>query len=492
MRLLRHTALLAAVLGQVAQAQVSTPPGGATLTLDEAISIARRNNPTFLQTVNSRRQADAQVRTARGGLLPSADASFSGRFQQGGQQVFNGLSFSSSSDALQSSYNLGLTYQMNGAKLLAPRQAVANRSAAEADVTGASELLRATVTQQYLTALQAEARAALQDTLVITAAAQLDLAKAKTAVGAGTALDVRRAEVALGQAQVQALTAHNTAAVEKLRLFQDLGVARPDSVQLTTRFAISQPTFSLDSVLDLARRANPTVSALRARERASTVSVRMAQAQYTPSLTVSTGWGGQTYQYTSPDNLIASAQAGAAGRFGDCMTNDSLRTGAGLSALGGCGSPTLSATQVQAIRDRNNTFPFRFDRSPFSVFAQLSLPVFDNFSREQRVEEAQVTKDNAQLNLRARELQLTADVTQGYLSLTTAARTVELQEQNAQKAREELAFAEERYRVGAATFLEVTTARSEFEQAQIDRVNAIYDYHKAFAALESAVGRPLR
>lgn len=492
MRFLRHAALLAAVLGQAAQAQVSTPPGGATLTLDEAIAIARRNNPTFLQTVNARRDADAQVRSARGGLLPSADASLSGRFQQGGQQVFNGLSFSSSSDALQSSYSLGLTYQMNGAKLLAPRQAVANRNAAEADVSGASELLRSTVTQQYLTALQAEARAALQDTLVATAAAQLELAKAKTAVGAGTALDVRRAEVALGQAQVQALTAKNTAAVEKLHLFQDLGVARPDSVQLTTRFAVAEPTFSLDSVLDLARRANPAVSALRAREKASNVSVRMAQAQYTPSLTLSTGWGGQTYQYTNPDFLINNAQAGAAQQYGNCVTFDSLRAGAGLAPTGGCGSPTLTSAQIQAIRDKNNTFPFRFDRSPFSLFASFSLPIFDNFNREQRVEEAQVAKDNAQLNLRARELQLTADVTQAYLSLTTAARTVALQEQTAQKAREELAFAEERYRVGAATFLDVTTARSEFEQAQIDRVNAIYDYHKAFAALESAVGRPLR
>lgn len=492
MRFSRYAALLAAIIGQAAQAQVSTPPGGATLTLDEANAIARRNNPTFLQTVNARRQADAQVRTARGGLLPSADASLAGRFQQGGQQVFNGLSFSSASDALQSSYSLGLTYQLNGARLLAPRQAVANRNAAQADVAGGAELLRSTVTQQYLTALQAEARAALQDTLVATAAAQLELAKAKTAVGAGTQLDVRSAEVALGQAQVQALTAHNTAAVEKLRLFQDMGVPRPDSVQLTTHFAVSQPTFSLDSVLDLARRANPAVTALRAREKASTVGVRMAQAQYTPSLTLSTGWGGQTYEYTNPDNLIAGAQANAAEGFAGCMTNDSLRAGAGLSPLGGCGSPTLSAAQVQAIRDRNNTFPFHFDRSPFSLYAQFSLPLFDNFNREQQVEQAQVQKDNAQLNLRARELQLTADVTQAYLSLVTAARTVELQEQTAQKAREELAFAEERYRVGAATFLDVTTSRSTFEQAQIDRVNSIYDYHKAFAALESAVGRPLR
>ena len=53
---------------------------------------------------------------------------------------------------------------------------------------------------------------------------------------------------------------------------------------------------------------------------------------------------------------------------------------------------------------------------------------------------------------------MTADVTQGYLNLVTAARTVELQEVNAQKAREELTYAQERYRVGAATFLDVTTS----------------------------------
>ena len=89
-------------------------------------------------------------------------------------------------------------------------------------------------------------------------------------------------------------------------------------------------------------------------------------------------------------------------------------------------------------------------------------------------------------------LKLVEDVTQAYLNLQTALKTVQLQEVNASKAREELSYAEERYKVGAATFLDVTTSRGTFEQAQIDRLNAIYDYHKAFAALESAVGRPLR
>jgi outer membrane protein len=83
-------------------------------------------------------------------------------------------------------------------------------------------------------------------------------------------------------------------------------------------------------------------------------------------------------------------------------------------------------------------------------------------------------------------------VTQAYLTLTTAAQTVVLDEQIASQAREERLFAEERYKVGAATFLDVTTSRDSYERALIDRVNAVYDYHKAFAALENAVGRPLR
>ena len=57
---------------------------------------------------------------------------------------------------------------------------------------------------------------------------------------------------------------------------------------------------------------------------------------------------------------------------------------------------------------------------------------------------------------------------------------------------EDLALTQESYKVGAKTFLDVTVARGIYETAQINRVTSIYEYHKAFAALESAVGRPLR
>jgi outer membrane protein len=476
-----------ALVAQTAQAQVR-----ASMTLDEAISLARRNNPLFQQTVNARRTADARVRTAYASLLPSVDANLAGRYQKGGQQFFNGIALENSSDVMQSNYGIGVSYTLNSDILTGPRVAGANRAAAEADVTGGAEILRAGVTQQYLTVLQAQARAALQDTLAQTTKGQLELARARQAVGAGTILDVRRAEVAAGQSEVAILQAYNTAEVEMLRLFQQLGVPQPDSVTLTTRFAITPITFRLDSLLDLARGRNPVLQAARSRERAAGVGVRAVQGRYLPSVTLQTGIGGYSSKLADESVAIDDARDFIEGQREGCFTSDSIRAAAGMGRLNCSVLPQWTPEAQQAAIAANNRFPFTFTPSPRSFSAFISLPIFDNLQREQRLQEALVARQNARYDVRARELQMIADVTQAFRNLQTALRTVELQEVNAARAREELAFAEERYRVGAATFLDVTTSRGTFEQAQIDRLNAIYDYHRFFAALESAVGRPLR
>jgi outer membrane protein len=280
--------------------------------------------------------------------------------------------------------------------------------------------------------------------------------------------------------------------VEKLRLFQQLGVSQPADVQLTTDFPVNPPTFSVDTLLELARRQNPAIVALRARERAAGLNVRVAKAAYTPTLNLNTGWGGNSYQYTDSDYLVDQARGGVMNQLSSCLSQDSLRTRVGLPTQNCNSRFVFTDAQAAAIRSSNSQFPFKFERSPLSLTASLSLPVFDNFNREERVQRAAVERDAAVYNVKAKDLAMTADVTQAYLTLRTAAQTVALQEQNATKAKEELAFAEERYKVGASTFLDVVTSRGTYEQALIDRVNAVYDYHKAFAALENAVGRPLR
>jgi outer membrane protein len=489
MRSLRLVAFLA-IPAQLAFGQ-TTPARSGELTLVQAIETAHRNNPNFLTTENNLRNSVAQVRESYAALLPSASTSFSTNYQQGGTQLVQGIAIGGSGDTYQSSYRLNLSYNINGSVAFAPRAARAGRDASEADITSAAALLRSQVTSQYISALKSQATADLTDSLLITAQGQLDLANAKSAVGAGTIVDIRTAEVGVGQAQVNQVIAHNNAQVDKVRLFQFMGVPANPDVKLTTTFPTSQPDFSLDSLLVLAHQVNPDLAADRSRQYASQMNVRSAQMSYLPTLSVGTGWGGNSVSYADDNFLINSRAAATASNFASCMSFDSLRTAVGLSSAP-CGSGQLSAAQIDAIRAGNNRFPFRFDRNPIGVGATLSFPIFNNYQREANLEQARVQRDNATYALKARNLQLTTDVTNTYLTLVAASKTVQLQEQNAIKAAQELAAVQERYKVGAATFLEVTTSRGLYEQAQIGRVNAIYDYHTAFANLEQAVGRPLR
>jgi len=486
MRSIRLVALLA-IPAQIVVAQ-QAPVRGTPLTLEEAIATAHQNNPLYLQTKNGLRVADSQVRSAYGQLMPRADVGFRTSYQQGGTQYFQGIPFDGS-DSYNSNYNISLSYNVTSAVRYAPRVAKANRTAAEADITNQTELVRATVTQNYIAAVQDEALAAVLDSLIVTAQGQLNLVNAKLEVGAGTIIDVRQAEVVLGQAQVNSLTQHNKAQISKLRLFQEMGVPADTSARLTTTFSVATPTFALDSLLDLARRVNPDLAAQKSRQVAADLGVGVAKASYLPSLNLSTGYGASAYGYANADALVQQAVIGAASGAKSCATSDSIRVGAGLAPRG-CQPGTLTTEQMDAIRSGNK--PWNFSKSPYGISASLSFPIFNGFAREANVEQARVQRDNAAYSVRARNLQLTTDVTQAYLNLVTAAKTADLQAQIAKKAAEDLALNEASFRVGAKTFLDVTTARAQYEKTQIDQVNAIYQYHWAFAALENAVGRPLR
>ena len=189
-----------------------------TLTLDEALEIARRNNPQYQQSLTGRTRAQAGSRAAWGALLPSADASAGASFREGRSQFFGGVAFGATSDIVSSSWNLSANSRISLNTFNNIKRANASLDAADADVSAALYALQSAVSQQYLLALQTQARSALQDTLVVQQRLLLQLAQARAGVGLVTSLDVKRAEVGLGQQEVAALRARNLAEVARLRL----------------------------------------------------------------------------------------------------------------------------------------------------------------------------------------------------------------------------------------------------------------------------------
>jgi outer membrane protein len=358
----------------------------------------------------------------------------------------------------------------------------------------ADATLRLAVTSQYLNVLAAQARAQLNDTLLASAQAQLDLSRAQASVGAATTLDVRRAEVQVGQAQVAVLRERNNIETEKLRLFMQLGVQQPPTVRLTSELPVTEPTLKLEDLLLDARRKNPALTAAKSRESAAGVAVKQARAGYLPTLSLQTGISGYTSQETDIDQSILGERNSAARGLASCLGTDSLRVRTGLPSIANTCTSNFRFTDADAalLRRENSKYPFDFTRDPITFQASLSIPIFNGFQREQRVQEAEVTRNDARYNVRAQELRITAEVTSGYGNLMTAYQAMQIQTQNSQAAREALALAQERFRVGANTFVDLVQSRADFQRAESDRITAIYEFHRAYATLESAVGRPLR
>jgi outer membrane protein len=305
---------------------------------------------------------------------------------------------------------------------------------------------------------------------------------------------VRTAQVARGQAEVALLRAQTQVSVEKLRLFEQMGVTPPvdvATVQLTDTFPVQQPTWQLTDLLTMAEQQNPALKALRARERAAAWGVRAATSTYGPTVSVSAGWSGFTQQFTDVDPIIENQKFAFGQEYNACQDNNQIRISAGLSP-NDCSTFVWGSANEAALRARNSVFPFDFTRQPFQARLTVTLPIFTNFNRTVNVSQARAQHGNLEESVRARGLAVQTEVSQAYLGLQTAYRTIALQDTNRAAAREQLQLATQRYRVGSGTFFELLDAQVAALRAESDYVNATYDYHKALAALEAAVGRSLR
>ncbi|HEX7025247.1 MAG TPA: TolC family protein [Gemmatimonadales bacterium] len=509
------------VLPSGASAQVPTgqtpaaPPRAAPtarLTLAEALEQGRRHSPAYRQVLNDAGPANWGVRNAYANLLPSFDVSGGMGYTGSGSSTFGGATFNQTSPALSSSYSLSFAWQLSGQELAATGQSKANRRATDADITSAAEQLRNDISVQYLIALQAVAQTEVARVQVQRNADFLALARAKYTVGQSTMLDVRQAEVLKAQSDVGLLRAQQTENEAKLELFRRMGVSLPglpETIELPDSFPVTAPQYDRDQLLALAREENPSLKAYRARERAATWGVRSAKSRFLPTVSVSAGFQGFTQEFTDEGVLLNQRLGGAQSTAENCRFQNALIStlpGGGVPGypdggiiadcntyanLDATGDALLPAYRNQVLKG-NDVFPFSFVKQPFSARLSISLPIFDGFTRNLQVAQAQAAEDDLTESVRSRQLQVETEVSARYLGVMNAYQAIQAQEQSRQSAREQLRLAQDRYRVGSGSSLEVSDAQNSASRAEGDYVNAVYEYHKAIAALELAVGRSLR
>lgn len=474
----------------------------ATLTLEEALELARTNSPDFLATRNDEGAAAWAVREAYGGFLPRASVSGGMRYEEGGASLIGSftaqdIGFSETPAYYWSSYSADVTMSLSGETFFNVAEQRANRHAVAANVRAAEVLLEAAVKRAYVTVLRERDNVELRRQQLERAEENLTLAETRVAAGVAIPLDAKQAAVERGRAQVDALTSQSAYETAKLRLMEQIGLEFDHDIRLTTALVVFEPTWSRESLIEMATQSHPMLRSLRATTKAQRAAARTAWSSYLPTVSARAGLSGFTRQAGSDEFLVAQATSTMEQRLENCVeANDFNARLADPYPPRDCTGFVLTNEREDSLRQAvvggNRAWPFDFQSQPLQVAIGVSVPVFQGFSRQRQVAQAQAAADDTEHRLRGERLRLRTDVAAAHLRLRTAYEAVQIEESNRGLADEQLEQARERYRVGLDSFIQLTEAETIKSEADQRYLAAVYTFHEALADLESAVGQPLR
>lgn len=468
------------------------------LTLGEAIELARRNNPIFLSTQNDEAAASWAVREAYSRLLVPDLTVFSQlQYRAPGVQRIGTINTGGVEQGalFTSFYAVSLNWQFNGMRWFQRASAKADRSATRARTIAAEFTMELAVTIQYMTALRAGDQVEVARRARERSQENLEIVQARVAAQAVIVTDQKQAEVQLGRDRVALLQFESALRVEKFRLMEGLGLAIESDVTLVSEFEVFEPEWIVSELIAMALDDNPQLKAFVASENARKADVRQARASYFPSITVTGQWAGFTQEIENGEFLVARAQNGIANGVASCRLFNDISSGLSQPLAGfpqNCGAPSLTPETEASILAANSQFPFDFQTIPFQASLQVSLPIFQGFSRERQVSQAAAQFDDARHLRRSEELRLRTAVTSANDALETAHEIVGIEVRNREVAAEQLELASARYRLGADNFFTLLEAERVMAEAERAYLDAVYTFHSSLVALEVAVGRSLR
>lgn len=431
------TERVAAVLLALLAAASPAAGQGPGVTLDEAIDRSTRVQPRVVSAAGQVRNAEARIKSAKGAFLPNLNLNASGQdfFSENqridpttGQVVNSG----STSRSVQASVSSSLELWDGFRRSAELRSARANQSATEASLLDATFQQIQATTNTFFDALSAQQLVRVREASVLRAEEQLKTSIAKLRAGSATRSDSLRSLVGVGNAQLQLVSAQAALAAAEADLGRLIGEAVRVSAIDDSAFYRMLPPLDTLALRAEALGQSPTVQAAEAGLRASQASLSTSKAAYWPTLTLS-------------------------------------------------GNQSLNGT-------RSNDFVMLNQRS---LSLGFSWQLFNRFGREQNIAVQQVAVDIAQANLDEARRAVVASLTTRLADLEAARLRIEITLRSVEASQEDLRVQQERYRLGVSTILDVLLTTESLTQAEVDAVNARFDYLRARAAIEAIIGRKL-
>ena len=248
------------------------------ITLEEAIQLALRQNPTLEQARTNIENARHTRLGAVGSLLPSLNLSYgysnssTGRLDPTGQ----GIVSTSYSTQLTATYNLFDGWRrftdLKGANLGIAYQTIQS------------------VKQAYFNAVATRELVAVEERRVQRQVDQLDFVQQQLDLGRATRADLLRSQVDLNNARLALLNAQNGARNATFRLTEVVGSETRVGPVEEASLAGLPLSLSRDRLFSIAEQSAPTLKSAAASAEAAEAAVASARSSYLPSLSFSGGW----------------------------------------------------------------------------------------------------------------------------------------------------------------------------------------------------------
>ena len=451
--MLKRSRALASV-GLIALAMgAGAAPAGAE-TLQEAIGLAYRTNPTLLAQRANQRALDETIVQARAGLRPTISASAgvdytrsrTDRVTTAGQSIpidTNGDNVPDAFGVLPGGTAGGTTESDGATASISLSQNIwtAGRTArgidaAEANVRAGRENLRdieqqvmASVVQAYADVVRDMEILRIRQENITVLRRQLDESNARFEVGEITRTDVAQSEARLAQSDADLANAQAQLSVSRAAYAAVVGQAPANMEALPVLPGL--PT-DFDSALDVALVENPGVRAAVYALQAAEANVAAARAEYLPS---------------------ARLQASSSGTSSD-----------------------LSGFDLT-------------DRTSFTAGATVSVPLFTGGLNRSRVAQALERANAAQISVEGERRGVLQSVSSAYAQTIAAKSTLQAGEQAVRAASVAAEGVRQEAQVGLRTTLDVLNQELELRSAQVTLASANRNQYVAQAQLLAAMGR---
>jgi TolC family type I secretion outer membrane protein len=330
-----------------------------------------------------------------------------------------------SHDTFSASLGLDLLIYDFGKTPAAVRQAYARQTAAAETLAVARGDRILAVRAAYFEVCKAQELTRVAEESVRQYEAHLSQVRAFLEVGRRTRYDLTKSEVDLGNARLDLIKARNGMADARATLDAALGLAEPTAYAVVPA-TLPPVTATAESLLATLRTNHPALRAILAGEQAASSAVDEAIADLYPALAL-------------------RGQYGAAGRALPLVWN-------------------------------------------WSLSALSSLPLFTGGRQLARIEEATARLRQARARRAEREQQLYQELVTALNQYAGAREQLAVTDLLVRQARESLDLIDERYRLGAASAVEVTDAQVALTGARASQVKARFEGEIATARVRHAMG----